>query len=517
METNYKGLDITAFFIILILILSTLTCGNLLFNTFWGDSTIYLIYAENIASGDFFSFNPGEFSSGATSPLWAIMLSIGFILGNGIIFAKILGIIFTLLALITTFKASDIVTRSKIGSAIGTGFLFNFLILAGLFFYEASLIVCLISILILLTYYINQNKNNKLLWVLGAVWSLIPLVRPEAMIIVFLNLFVLYFKNRKNREFSFKIIIVFLLSFLPSILYFGYSYYKLGLLSSSTYCRMFMSKYTANTYPYLYFWPINLIFTELTVLMGLFIGTFGLLKSFKDNYFKWLILFFLACISSFILIFTVYSPPLHMIDAKRYILPIIPFFIIFLGIGISKILSTYKFSFNIILISLLVLAIVFLPIIGLIDNAIDLKQKNLAFNTITEKNIIENINSMAEPNATILTFEVQDRFYLRKDLKILSMDGITDGKIAPYLANKDISGFLWKYKPKYWIANKATSLPFFSDSIFSEVIEKTGQKEGKEIIIDGIKFKNIKIRKDNANSKFWGYTQIYELNYISHN
>jgi hypothetical protein len=206
-----------------------------------------------------------------------------------------------------------------------------------------------------------------------------------------------------------------------------------------------------------------------------------------------------------------------MIDAKRYILPIIPFFIIFLGIGISKILSTYKFSFNIILISLLVLAIVFLPIIGLIDNAIDLKQKNLAFNTITEKNIIENINSMAEPNATILTFEVQDRFYLRKDLKILSMDGITDGKIAPYLANKDISGFLWKYKPKYWIANKATSLPFFSDSIFSEVIEKTGQKEGKEIIIDGIKFKNIKIRKDNANSKFWGYTQIYELNYISHN
>ena len=40
-----------------------------LFHTFFGDPTIYLIYARNAAHGDVFSFNPGHFSSGSTSPL----------------------------------------------------------------------------------------------------------------------------------------------------------------------------------------------------------------------------------------------------------------------------------------------------------------------------------------------------------------------------------------------------------------------------------------------------------------
>lgn len=514
MKTNYtKELDITAYLLLSFLILSTLICGYLLFNTYWGDSTIYLIYAKNIANGNFFAFNPGEFSSGATSPLWAVMLSAGFILGNGIVFSKVIGIIFTLMALIITFKASTIITKSKIGSAIGTGFLFNFLILSGLYFYESSIIVCLISILIILTFYIIQNQNSRFLWVLGIVWSIIPLVRPEAITIVLLNLAVLCFKYRKNREFIIKTLTIFVLSLLPSILYFGYSYFKSGLLSSSTYCRTFMSQYTANSFPNLYFWPVTLIFSELTVLMGLFICVFGFLKSVKDKNLKWVIFMSLTAVITFILIFTLYSPPTQMIDAKRYILPIIPFIVIFISIGISKILSTYKFTFSLILISLITLTLIVSPSAGYITNSIGLKTKELNFDTITEKNAIDYINSIAEPNSTVLAFEVQDRFYLRPDLKILSLDGITDGKIAPYLPNHEVSKFLWKYRPKYWIANQATSLPFFSDSILREVVEKTGHREGSEIAVDSITFKNIQTRKEPVNAEFWGYTQIYELSY----
>ena len=51
-------------------------------NTFWGDPTIYLVYSKNIAKGDFFSFNPQTFSSGSTSPLWALILSISFLFDN---------------------------------------------------------------------------------------------------------------------------------------------------------------------------------------------------------------------------------------------------------------------------------------------------------------------------------------------------------------------------------------------------------------------------------------------------
>ena len=70
--------------------------GIVLFGTFWGDPVIYLPYARNIASGDFFSYNPGEFSSGSTSPLWAVLLSIPYLAGTGHGGAKVFSLLFTL-------------------------------------------------------------------------------------------------------------------------------------------------------------------------------------------------------------------------------------------------------------------------------------------------------------------------------------------------------------------------------------------------------------------------------------
>jgi predicted type IV restriction endonuclease len=47
-------------------------------------------------------------------------------------------------------------------------------------------------------------------------------------------------------------------------------------------------------------------------------------------------------------------------------------------------------------------------------------------------NVIDYINTIADENVTILIYEVQDRYYLRSDLKVLSLDGITDGKVDNY-------------------------------------------------------------------------------------
>ena len=71
--------DLISKFVLVGLCLTVIGAGILLIGTFWGDPTIYLVYARNIAQGDFFSFNPGEFSSGSTSPLWAMILSISFL------------------------------------------------------------------------------------------------------------------------------------------------------------------------------------------------------------------------------------------------------------------------------------------------------------------------------------------------------------------------------------------------------------------------------------------------------
>ncbi len=46
------------------------------------DPYIYLVYARNTAAGHFLAYNPGDSaSSGATSPLWALLLAVGFVFG----------------------------------------------------------------------------------------------------------------------------------------------------------------------------------------------------------------------------------------------------------------------------------------------------------------------------------------------------------------------------------------------------------------------------------------------------
>lgn len=509
---NINSENILAYSLLLFLFLVMILCSYILLNTFWGDSTIYLIYAKNIANGYFLSFNPGEFSSGATSPLWAIILSPGFILNNGVTISKIISLFFTLLALFATYTASLKISKSKIGSAISLGFLIYFLTLPGLLIYESSFIICLVSTLILLNFYTVQYSETKYLWIIGIIWALIPLVRPESLVVVIINSLILLLKFRNDKKFTFKLLLILFLSFLPSILYFGYSYLKLGIISSSTAGRAFALEDAAKNHGSIYLWPFYTIFTQFNILIGLIIGSFGIIKERRNL--PWLIAFNLAALISYILIFTVYSPVIYTIDAKRYILPVIPFIVVFIGIGISKILQlcNKKIVCNFIIISLII-SMIALPSLIIMGQSINESNRDLNFDVIVEKSPVYYLNSVAETNATVLIFEVQDRYYLRHDLRVLSLDGITDGKIVPYLFNQDITAFLWKYKPRYWIANDAISRPFYSNTLLQEAVNKTGKIEGISVKINGITFKNIKKRKEPVIPEFAGYSQIYELNY----
>jgi hypothetical protein len=64
------------------------------------DSWIHLQFARNLAAGNGLSYNPGEFVTGSTSPLWTALLSLLFYLpGNLIVWTKILGIALHLAAM----------------------------------------------------------------------------------------------------------------------------------------------------------------------------------------------------------------------------------------------------------------------------------------------------------------------------------------------------------------------------------------------------------------------------------
>lgn len=94
---------IVAGFSLVFLVSSLILAGILMIDTYYGDPTIYLVYSRNIANGDLFSFNPGKFSSGSTSPLWALILSVGFLTTNGVLAAKLISAASTLTALIIAF------------------------------------------------------------------------------------------------------------------------------------------------------------------------------------------------------------------------------------------------------------------------------------------------------------------------------------------------------------------------------------------------------------------------------
>ena len=60
------------------------------------DAWIHLVYARSIAEGQPFQYNPGEWETGSTSPLWALLLAVPLLLGAGpVVAAKALGVLFT--------------------------------------------------------------------------------------------------------------------------------------------------------------------------------------------------------------------------------------------------------------------------------------------------------------------------------------------------------------------------------------------------------------------------------------
>ena len=515
-------------FVLALVCLAILLAGIVTIAVFDGDPTIYLAYAKNIAHGDFFSFNPGEFSSGSTSPLWAMVLSLAFLLPSSVTLSKIIGLAVTLLALFATYRMSLVVSKSKIGSAIGVCLMLYFLAHSGLAGYESSLAVCLVSAAIILTHEIIHRSSSSIgrhVVGLALIWSAIPLVRPDAFAVVAANLLILAFVFIKDKRSVRLLVAAFLLSLLPSIVYFGYSYVTLGTFSTSASGRAFMMAYGAPTVLGISYSlaPIGLLLSfPLFLWIGL--ALWGWEKIRRHEAQQWFACFSAILLVGYLLLFSVVLPvgkvnsvfslfslndPSSLVS--RYLLPAITFVVPLASIGVAELWKALRVRKYVVFSLALSAVLVLWPLTWVTEQAVSSYIHLSTFNEITEKAIVEHINAIAEANATVLMNEVQDRYYLRPDLKVLSQDGITDGKIAPYLASGDVSSFLLKYRPGYWLANNVQfGNSFFSRSILRQVVDQIGETEGASIQIDGITFTNIRKNEVLSGAR---YTQLYRLTY----
>jgi hypothetical protein len=198
----------------------------------------------------------------------------------------------------------------------------------------------------------------------------------------------------------------------------------------------------------------------------------------------------------------------------RYLLPSLPFLAAMASVGLSDLMSAGFRGRHRWMVAALVGALFLVPAFGALKFALRERNRGWDFDTVIEKAAAEWLGDHAHPGATILTHEVQLRYGLRRDLRVLSIDGITDGKILPFLDTGDMRAFLMLHRPDYWVANDSVlARSYLAKSILGRVVEAIGGSEGDSIEVDGIRFTSLKLNQVPPVEGFAGWRQVVALSY----
>src|SRR4051812_36425962 len=85
------------------------------------DSWIHLQFARNLAHGAGLSYNPGDFVTGSTAPLWTALLAVLYVLpGNVLLWTQLLGVVLYLAGIDATWRLSRELGLSPALSALAS-------------------------------------------------------------------------------------------------------------------------------------------------------------------------------------------------------------------------------------------------------------------------------------------------------------------------------------------------------------------------------------------------------------
>lgn len=429
-----------------------------LFSTNSGDALVNLVFSKSLKDG-FFFYGPTGPKWGATSPLQVLLFFPPYLFSSSpsIIIFKIINLLLFISTGILIFFIIKRVFNNNIISYLATAIWLGNPYLAYLTaaLYDSILITFLITlyVLILLNFSHLVEKKEKIVfkrWIaLGLIAGLLPLARPEGLLVSLIGFFYLFFlfKNKKSK-YSLK-------EFIPSFILFCliFSPYYLYLASttnqfvpSSVLARglMYFSNMTLSQILnfLMISWQHQIIFILLIMsILGMFF-----LGRFKDN----LGLFFDLCLSLMIIFLSIFI----VSKEPRYFSPVIPILTILSAISCYQI---YLYFNRLKLTKYILVTLIFPVFVFIMGYGYLYVYKNIprySPELIFEKDMATFLNQVCKEEDIVLTYEIQDQYYL--NCNTISLDGIVGGEILPYFGkHSDLMDFLQAYKPTFLITSRA--------------------------------------------------------------
>lgn len=423
---------------------------------FNGDPSIYLVYAKNLVGGHPFSFNPGTFSSGSTSPLWPVLLAVAYVVlpvSIAMMGAKILAVLVAVLGLCLLCYVGFEGSGSKRGAALSAMMLAPFITFDSALMFEGPLV--LVSMMALFLVHARLDSGREIVglrWIVlvSICWVVLPLARPELILVVFLDFLLLLVIVRRRSDLKLLgITMGFMCSLVPSAFYYGYSWLVTGYPSVSAAARRAfvtgLDVDAASVFAALFSGHRG---TLLVVMLCL--GALGAARARRSS----TMLLATAVIIAEFIVYGLVAPLAEPGYFTRYLLPLLAAVSLLAAWGVRW-LEEYGAS-QLFAAVLVVTSLVLALAMSQFRHAGEEAKRGYDFDTIMVRGLAEHLNASAPPGSSIAAYEVQVRYFLREDLTVTSMDGITDGRIIPYLGRREGAlEFIGAVRPDYWVLDTA--------------------------------------------------------------
>jgi hypothetical protein len=347
---------------------------------------------------------------------------------------------------------------------------------------------------------------------LVATWALLPLARPDAVLLVGAQaVALLALAPAPRRRAAAALGAALAVAALPAAAYYGYSWAELGTPSTSSQQRA-AALHEFATHLAGPFYRSGDALRELTsspwvVALVPALAGFALLWRARA---RLLPAYAALAVLGYLALLTFVAPAFH--DTPRYVLPLVPLVVV----GVASLLGRARGSaLWWPALALAALAIGGTSLDALRDRVNLTRSFGITRTEVFEREPVARVNALARPGDVLLAYEVQLRYYLRPDVRVLSQDGVTDAKVRPYQRRRDLTAFLRRYRPGWWIADEnVNTRPYLRGSVLQRALLDFRRRPAPRArTIDGIRFELVAVRRRPLARGFGGWQMLFRLGY----